>query len=236
MDFFNDPIGFAINSFIESGEAGNITVKSDLCEDDIMPVEYFFRPLELMPELEQIALKKCHGKVLDVGAAAGCHSIELQENGIDVTAIDTSLGCVNYLTSIGINAKHLNFYKNTLKYDTLLILMNGVGIAQTLSNLPLFLKQIKNSLNPGGSAICDSTDLTYLYQEDDGSMWVDLNGAYYGEMKFQMSYKNIAGDWFNWLYIDFDLLSQYCQDQNLSCEKIYQGENNQYLVEIKIIE
>lgn len=234
MDYTNDPIGFAVQDFVENGSSENILVKSDLCDDDIMPVAYLFRPHELMPELEQIALARCKGRILDVGAAAGCHTIELDALGKEVTALDFSLGCATYLKSLGLNTIHGDFYAVKEKYDTLLILMNGIGIAQNLENLPAFLTQLKNCLTVGGIALCDSTDLSYLYQEDDGSMWVDLNSPYHGEMNFQMSYKNVTGEWFKWLYIDFDLLSSFCEEQGLACEKIYQGENDNYLVEIKV--
>jgi len=84
-------------------------------------------------------------------------------------------------------------------------------------------------LKPGGKAICDSTDLRYLYEEEDGSMWVDLNGAYYGEMQFKMSYKEVSTDWFDWLYIDFELLNDYAQKEGLNCELVFNGPSNNYL-------
>lgn len=229
MDVEKDPIGFAINDFSENGFSENITVRADLCEDDIMPVEYLFRDAEAMPEIELKALDLCKGKVLDVGAAAGCHSKVLQERGFDVSAIDTSPGAVSYLKKNGINAKKVDFFEHEGAYDTILVLMNGIGITGKLNRLPLFLQQIKKNLAPGGRALCDSTNLTYLYQEDDGSVWVDLNSQYLGEMQFQMSYKGMESDWFNWLYVEFELLKEEAEKVGLNCEMVMEGPSDNYL-------
>lgn len=232
MNFDKDPIGYAIQDYAENGIPENIHVMADLCDDDVLPVEYLFRGEELMPELELIALSRCKGKILDVGAAAGCHSYILKEKGLDVEAIDMSLGAVQHLQSLEINAEQLNFFDCTKKYDTLLILMNGLGLAGKLERLPAFLEQIKNCLEPEGQALCDSTDLSYLYREEDGSMWVDLNAAYYGEMQFKMSYKGIESDWFDWLYLDFDLLQTHAEKAGLKCELIFEGPSDNYLVSL----
>lgn len=232
MKFEKDPIGHAIYDFSTENEVENITVIADSFDDDIMPTAYLFRPEELMPGLEKKALELCNGYVLDVGAAAGCHSKILIDKGLKVRAIDTSKGAVEYLKSEGILADRLEFLDCEGQYDTILLLMNGVGIAGKLELLPQFLSKIKSLLNKDGMALCDSTDLSYLYQEDDGSMWVDLNGSYHGELQFKMRYKDVTTDWFSWLYIDFDLLKEHCEKAGLSCEKIMDGPSNNYLAKI----
>ncbi len=232
MTFDKDPIGYAIQDFAENGFSENITVMADLCDDDVMPVEYLFRNEEMMPELETIALSKCKGKILDVGAAAGCHAYLLDKQGLDVKTIDTSKGAVEHLLSLGIPAQNISFYSVNEQYDTLLILMNGIGIAGKLAGLPRFLEQIKKCLKPDGIALCDSTDLSYLYEEDDGSVWVDLNAKYHGEMQFKMRYKGVESDWFDWLYIDFDLLHKYAEEAGLKCELVHNGDADNYLAQL----
>ena len=61
MEKFNDPLGAAILDYSKQGNADNIIVHSDLCEDDILPTAYLFRTIEDMPEIEQTALKLCKG-------------------------------------------------------------------------------------------------------------------------------------------------------------------------------
>jgi len=142
MSFDKDPIGFAINDFVENGFTENIKVEADLCEDDVLPPPYLFRTLEMMSDLEIKALEMCEGTVLDVGAAAGCHSFILNERGLDVTAIDISKGAIEHMKQLGIKAHHQDFFLLKEQYNTLLILMNGIGIAGKLENLAPFLQQV----------------------------------------------------------------------------------------------
>ena len=234
MKFEDDPIGLAIWDYATNGPSENIVVESDICDNDIIPVPYLFRDLNEMPELEQIALRKVKGHTLDIGAGAGCHSKELIKRGIQVTAIDTSLGAVDYCISEGLNAKQKDILDlKGEKFDTLLILMNGLGLAETLEKMPAFLKHLKSLLNPNGKIICDSADIKYIFEDEEGGMWIDLNAKYYGEMKFKMSYKNIESNWFSWIYIDQEKLKEICSEVGLSCEIIFEGNNNNYLTELK---
>jgi len=179
-----DPIGEAIRFYAATKKPADIIVSSDICEDDIIPMEVMFRTYNDMPELEKMALNLCRGEVLDVGAGAGVHSLELHNKGIQTNAIDLSQGAVDYMQSKGIKARKLNFFdlKNE-KYDTILMLMNGIGIAGKLSNLEHTLLHGKSLLKDGGKILCDSSDIRYLYEDEDGSMWIDLNSEYCGNCK-----------------------------------------------------
>lgn len=227
-----DPIGSAIHDYAASKKPADIIVSSDICEDDIIPVEVLFRKFDEMPELEQLALERTKGSVLDVGAGAGVHSLELMDRGHKVKAIDISKGAVTYMKKQGIDAEQISFltFKEG-KYDTILLLMNGIGIAGKLSNLERTLKHAKSLLNEGGRILCDSSDIKYLYEDEDGSMWIDLNTEYYGNFRFQMKYKKEKGQWFDWLYVDFDNLFQSAKKVGLKASKIY-DENDHYLAEL----
>ena len=231
----NDPMGQAILDFARDGKAPDIVVSSDICDDDIIPVLYLFRTYDAMPEIEQIALNHCSRKILDVGAGAGIHAAHLIQNGFQVDAIDISPGSVQHLEKIGIPVRQLNFFD--LKegdYDTLLMLMNGIGIAGSLENLDATLVHAKKLVKAGGKIICDSSDIKYLYEDDDGSLWMDLNSSYYGNFNFQMKYKNHASNWFEWLYVDFDKLQESAARTGWSARKIYNHEDH-YLAELTLI-
>jgi len=233
---FADPIGKAILDYAKTKKPDDIIVSSDICEDDIIPIEVLFRNEDEMPELEIIALNEAKGKILDVGAGAGAHTTYLKNLGKDVSAIDISSGAVEFMLSQGLSAKKTDFYdlKND-KYDTILMLMNGIGIAGKLSNLENTLLQAKSLLNKGGKLLCDSSDIKYLYEDEDGSMWVNLNTEYYGNFRFQMKYKKEKGPWFDWLYVDFDSLFNAANNVGLKCRRIYDNEDH-YLAEITRID
>lgn len=234
MSFKDDPIGQAILDFAESGKSQDIIVSSDLCEDDVIESGYLFRSLKEMPALEKTALNRCTGKILDIGAGAGAHSKILKEKRLEVTALEPSEGAVKHMRSIGIPTIQGTFQSlSSQTYDTLLLLMNGIGLAEKLENLETFLTHAKSLLNPGGKVICDSTDIMYLYEDEDGSLWMDLNAEYYGNFKFRMTYKDHQTEWFDWLYVDFERLKNTAEKVGFAVELLFENDNH-YLVELNL--
>jgi SAM-dependent methyltransferase len=225
---YGDPIGQAIFDYAKHKKPFDIIVSSDLCDDDIIPIEVLFRKEEEMPELELRALDLCRGHVLDIGAGAGVHSLALQDRGHQVSAIDVSAGAVAYMQQNGIKAQQIDFYhlKDKSKYDTIISLMNGIGLAKNLDNLNNFLKKVHELLAPGGRFVADSTDVKYLYEDEDGGYWLDLNSAYYGNFKFQMHYNKVSSPEFEWLYIDYDTLHNHATACGFKCRKAYSVEEN----------
>jgi SAM-dependent methyltransferase len=233
---YGDPIGKAILEYADKRRPEDIIVSSDICEDDIIPLEVLFRKFDEMPDLEKMALSRVKGKVLDVGAGAGIHAMHLQDNGFDVDCIDVSPGAVDYLLANDLKAERINFFSlKNKQYDTLLMLMNGIGIAGKLSNLETTLSHAKSLLKPGGKLLCDSSDIRYLYEDEDGSLWIDLNTEYYGNFRFQMKYKKEKGPWFDWLYVDFDTLFQAAKNVGLKAIRVAEIEDH-YLAELTLSE
>jgi 2-polyprenyl-3-methyl-5-hydroxy-6-metoxy-1,4-benzoquinol methylase len=163
-----------------------------------MPLDVYFRGEEDMPDLELLALSKCRGRVLDIGAGAGSHALVLQQRGIDVTAMDISGKAVDIMLERGVKqAFEQDIYAYSgEKYDTLLLLMNGIGLTRNIQQLRVFLQHTKKLLKPGGQLLFDSSDIAYLYEG------ILPAGNYYGEIWYQYAYKGQKTDWFQWLYID----------------------------------
>jgi SAM-dependent methyltransferase len=228
-----DPIGKAIQEYAKTKKPDDIIVSSEICEDDIIPVEVLFRTFDEMPEIETLAVHTAKGRVLDVGAGAGAHALEMKKKGCDVLAIDISKGAVDYMISQGLNAQEIDFFKlKNEKFDSIIMLMNGIGIAGSLANLENTLRHAKSLMNENGQLIFDSSDIKYLYEDEDGSLWVDLNTEYYGNFRFKMKYKGQATNWFDWLYVDFDTLFVAAQNVGLKAERLYNKDNN-YLAVLK---
>ena len=145
----------------------------------------------------------------------------IKNKGFEVKAIDVSQTGVEIMSENGVDAQHINFFDyQGEKYDTLLLLMNGVGISGDLTGLKKLLSHAKELLNSGGQILIDSTDIIYMFMEEDGSVLLDMNDKYYGEMTYEMEYKGVIGKPFSWLYIDFENLEQYAKEAGFSAENI----------------
>lgn len=227
-----DPMGAAILDFQKQGKAARLRVLSSMFEEDEMPVTHLFRSVPKMPVLEQKALQLAKGRVLDIGAGSGCHTLALQEKGFTVKAIDISPLSCEAMKLRGVkDAECINLFDDHLGtgFDTILLLMNGTGIAGKIEHLPALFQRLKALLNPGGQILIDSSDLKYIYENEDGSFDINLNGAYYGEVDYQMIYKDVKGDCFDWLYVDFPLLKSIAETCGLHGELVEEGEHYDYL-------
>lgn len=231
-----DPMGAAILDYLEHGKAGKLRVFSSQFDEDEIPVRTLFRTEKQMSPLERTALQLASGRILDVGAGSGCHSLALQAAGKEVEAIDISPLSVEAMRRRGVGqAMQANLFSDSFcgAYDTLLMLMNGSGIIGRLENLPAFFRKAKQLLRPGGSILMDSSDLRYLYEDEDGSFVIDIAGDYYGEVDFRMQYKQVEGDPFDWLYIDFQTLSLYAAQNGFTAELVKEGKHYDYLARLR---
>ncbi len=226
----------ALSDYLKGKKNAEITVLSDLSEDDIMDASYYFRSEETLLPLEKTALSHCGDSILDVGACVGAHSIPLVKKGKKVTAIDISKVGVEYMKSKGVNAKVSSFqtFETTEKFDTILLLMNGIGLAGKLSLLESFLRKCYDLLKEGGEVLCDSTNVQYFYEDEEGAMWYDLNADYFGEFKFRMQYQDKLDDWFDWVYVDKETLQDYGGRIGFVTELIYENKDEcTFLMKLK---
>ena len=230
-----DPMGAAIADYFNHHKANRLQVFSSQFDEDEIPVRQLFRNAKTMTLLERTALQLANGSILDVGAGSGCHAIALQEMGKEVCAIDISPLSVEVMKQRGVtNARLINLFDEQFvdTFDTILMLMNGSGIIGRLENMPAFFQRMKMLLRPGGCILMDSSDLRYLFEDEDGSFEIDLAGDYYGEIDFQMQYKDIKGDSFDWLYIDFQTLSLYAAEYGFKAELVKEGKHYDYLAKL----
>jgi cyclopropane fatty-acyl-phospholipid synthase-like methyltransferase len=221
-----DLFGKAILDYQTNNAPEAIITETNISEPDEMSVAYLFRNYSEMPKLEQKALQLCKGKILDIGCGAGSHSLYLQEKGFEVTSIDISTNAIKACELRGLtNAKNIDLLvldsdSHQNKFDTILLLMNGTGIFKTIVETPKYLQKLKSLLNPNGQVLIDSSDIIYMYDEDDVP-----TKKYYGELEFIISYKNELEIPFPWLYLDYNLLDKLADENGLKCQMIQSGKH-----------
>lgn len=220
-----DLMGRAIWDYFYQENPEDLQTETSISELDDLPVSYLFRNYKEMNALEQKALDLSFGKVLDVGAGAGSHSLYLQnKRNLEVTALDISPKSIEICKARGVeNAVCEDFlqFSNT-KFDTILLLMNGTGIFQSLEHIDQYLQKLKNLTSENGQILIDSTDILYMYdQDDDGGVLVPATG-YYGELDYYVHYKGESELPMKWLYLDFNTLKNAAIANGFKIQKIKQ--------------
>lgn len=231
-----DLFGQAILDYQTNNKPEPLLTATSISEEDEMDVAYLFRSYDLMPKMEQKSLQLAFGKVLDIGCGAGSHALSLQnDRNLDVTAIDISENAIKACALRGVrNTKVMDILdlKSEVKFDTILLLMNGTGIFQTLAQVPVYLQKLKSLLTSGGQILIDSSDLIYMFDDDeDGGKWIPSDG-YYGELTFTIQYKGETELPFPWLYMDYNTLKNAAFANGLQCELISEGEHFDYLAKL----
>jgi SAM-dependent methyltransferase len=224
-----DIFGNALFDYFKQNGKHKLWINNAYGPKEEMPLDVYFRTEEEMPDLEHMALSKCNGRVLDIGAGAGSHALILQQLGLEVTALDISELAVTIMLQRGVKraiAKNIFDY-NTEKFDTLLLLMNGIGLCGTILQLRGFLQHAKKLLNKGGRLIFDSSDIAYLYEDE-----LPDSDDYYGELSYQYVYKGQKTDWFKWLYIDQETLKAVAADEGWVTEVLFDDGFDQYLARL----
>ena len=229
-----DLFGQAILDYQTQNAPEDLVTETNISEADEMSVAYLFRTHQDMPKIEKKALQFAKGKILDVGCGAGSHSLYLQQKGFDVTAIDISPNAIKACQLRGVKdarVQHLLELENK-QFDTILLLMNGTGIFGTLAETSKYLQKLKSLLTPNGQILIDSSDIIYMFdQDEDGAYMVPADG-YYGELTFNMSYKGQTEDTFPWLYLDYNTLQNAAHANALQCELLLEGNHFDYLAKL----
>jgi SAM-dependent methyltransferase len=227
-----DVLGQALFDYHQAKQQGSrLWIHNKYGEKEEMPVEAYFREEDDMPDLEWLALNECRGTVLDIGAGAGSHALLLQERGYDVTALEISPLAAAVMRERGVKSiVEADIYKyGDIKYDTLLLLMNGIGLAGTIEGLKTLLDHLKKLLDKGGQILFDSSDIAYLYEGN-----IPESGEYYGELWYQYEYNGRKTDWFKWLYIDEVSLQKIANELGYQMEVLLEDEYGQYLVRLTL--
>jgi SAM-dependent methyltransferase len=238
FDYMKDLFGKAILDYQTNNSPENLLTETSISEEDEMSVAYLFRSFSEMPQLEKTALQNATGKILDVGCGAGSHSLYLQqEQHLYVTSIDISCNAIEACKLRGLKDARVQdvMTLENEKFDTILLLMNGAGMCGRLKNIPGFLLKLKSLLNENGQILLDSSDIIYMFDEDeDGGKWIPSEHEYYGEVVFNIAYKGEKEAPFNWMYIDYNTLQNAAFANGLQCELLLEGEHYDYLAKLSL--
>lgn len=168
------------------------------------------------------------------GSWSGFHTLELEKKGYRVTSIDISELSTEARRMQGAkDARCIDFFnEETLqdeRFDTVLMLMNGLGLAGSLKGLPQLLTRARELMTKGGLILADSSDLFFIFYNGDGTYSFPEHTAYYGAVDYSMTYGPVCGEQFEWLYVDYETLAKVATLCGLKAELVAEGDNHDYL-------
>lgn len=233
------PLGRALLDFHRGAADAELVVASELWEDEVTPVAAFYRPDALpLPGLEQQALELARGRVLDLGAGAGRHALELQRRGLEVVAVDLLDDAVQVMRERGVGDPRCGGLEAVAgeRFDTVLMLMHGIGIVGDLAGLGRLLEALPAVLTPEGRLICDSADLEAVLRAEANEVLAELadTGRYLGEVRFRLAYRGRRGPSYPWLFVDPASLDHLAGAAGFDTRIVARGSRGSFLAELTV--
>lgn len=227
-----DLFGQAILDFQHKSFESPLLIHNEYGPPEIIPMDRFFNHDDEFCKLDFFAMAQVREHILDIGAATGRHALYLQNQGHDITAMDISESCGVVMRELGVMKIIIDdiFNFQGQAYDTIFMLMNGIGIAGSIEGLEKLLLHLKNMITPEGQLLVDSSDISYLYKDRP---WPE--DKYFGELSFQYEYKNMLGDLFHWLYLDQIKLVTIANSMGWTCQIISEDETDSFLARLQLM-
>lgn len=230
------PFAAALLAYHRGQQDARFTIVRDDGFAQTVPVALFFEH-DKFPALEAAALALCQGSILDAGAGAGRHSLALRTRGRDVTALEIEPECETILRARGLEQVSIGDIMawSGPRFDTILMLMNGIGMVGTPDQLDHLLAGLPSRLQLGGRLLCDSIDVT-LTDDPVHVAYREANlkaGREPGQQFFRIGFGGAWGEPFTWLHIDPETLARHCTRAGLACAIVFREPDGRYLARIE---
>jgi SAM-dependent methyltransferase len=234
------PYALALSDFHAGVEKATLTLWSNLGEVDELPATLFFRRRADFFPFETYALELCHGRTLDAGAGTGIHSLELQARRIEVTALEILPELIEIQRVLGVRRRLQADFRvwSGDCFDTVLMLMNGIGPVGTLTGLDSFLAHAHRLVRPGGQLLVDSGEAIVVGEPDprDAARWPPTEAGYTGEAWIELEYRGLRGAPFRELYVDMSTFAARAERAAWSFDVVFEGEAGSYLARLTPLE
>jgi SAM-dependent methyltransferase len=179
-----------------------------------MAAATFFAEHADWPEAERRAFELVRGRVLDVGAGAGRHSLEAARRGLDVVAIDISPGAVEVCRRRGVGDARLlslsDIDAGLGRFGTVLLLCGNFGLAGNREETKALLRRLHEVTPEDGRIVLDTVD-PYVGADEDDLAYLERNraeGRMPGQVRIRIRYEERVTPWFDLLLVSRPELEQ----------------------------
>jgi len=231
------PLGAALLAYHNGRHDALLRIDSDVFDSEDVAVRHYYRPdMDPLEDLDRRALERCSGAVLDAGAGAGRHALDLQCQGLEVTAIDVAEDAVQVMLDRGISdVRQGDIFTSELgSYDTILLLMNGIGLAGHHEGLQKLFDRFGELLKPDGRVVFDAAGLDAEISHLDAQTLSDMaiGNPQLGEVFFRLTFDDLEGSWYPWLFPTSTQVTDAAHRAGFDFTVIGRGARGAFLAEV----
>jgi cyclopropane fatty-acyl-phospholipid synthase-like methyltransferase len=213
-----DLFGLVLNNFSHGDKTPYSMVRDDgWVEYPNDPAEYF--------RVNDWYIQHAKGKVLDVGCGSGSYMLALQKKGHEVHGMDIDANCVKTCKERGLQSVWRGNilkpgYFTRRRYDTIVLAGNNLGIAGNVGNLKKMLRHFHSITTQNGIVLGEGLNFAatknMLHKKYHALQ--KKKGRFPGTMTIRIDYKDMVGEWFDWMHTPLKELKAVATETGWSVE------------------
>ncbi|MGH3018161.1 MAG: class I SAM-dependent methyltransferase [Gaiellaceae bacterium] len=196
--------------------------------------EWFFAEYPAWPEAERQVFDAVSGRVLDLGAGAGRHSLQAQAQGLDVVAIDISPGAVEVCRRRGVSDARLLSVAAVDDelggFDSVLMMCGNFGLVGSADQARATLLHLRAMTASTGRIVFDSVD-PYVDVSDAEIAYQERNrtrGRLPGQVTIRIRYGERVTPWYDLLNLSVDELEQLIHGTGWRLTQVVDGAPSEF--------
>jgi SAM-dependent methyltransferase len=233
-----DAYGQEIMLILQGHDVSEIIERDDGYIDS-MGGHYLLAPFSKWDRSERAAIKLARGRVLDVGAGGGRVSLYLQDQGLDVLAIDISPLAIEVCKRRGIrNVRVLDFAKIDERlgtFDTVVMYGNNFGLFGSPARAKRLLRRLHTMTSSDARIIAETLD-PYATKVPEHLAYHRRNrkrGRSGGQVRIRARSKLLKTPWFDYLFVSRKEMRDIVRDTGWHVVRTIPERGEQYVAIIE---
>jgi len=230
-----DAYGQELYDYFINNQGVEIIERDDGFIEATTNLNIYFAPYEQWPPHQQEAMKYTHGRVLDIGAGAGRHSLFLQNQGFEVTAVDNSPKAIELCRVRGVDDARLlpitKISRHIEPFDTIIMMGNNFGLFANPQRAKRLLRRFHNLTFPGGTIIAETND-PYQTENPDHLAYHEFNrqrARMPGQVRLRVRHRKFKTPWMDYLMVSKEEMQEIVRDTGWRIDRFIDSQSSMYI-------